>query len=122
MNGITFLVFIPLAGICCGFGAGLKAIGNETLDRFIPFLCSLFGAALSVVAFYTIPNYIPADNWLMAIYVGVGSGLMATGAHQVYKQFTKKNVELVTTIEAFEEMNGDEEEANDTEEDSEREG
>ena len=121
MNGITFLVFIPLAGICLGFGAGLKAIKNETLDRFIPFLCALFGAALSVVAFYTIPNYIPADNWLMAIYVGVGSGLMATGAHQVYKQFTKKNSELVTTIEAFEELNG-EYSGIDTEEDAEREG
>ena len=91
MNDLQFLVFLPLAGVCFLVGAGLKAIGNEVLDKFIPFLCGLFGGVLGIVAFLTIPNYIPADNWLMALYVGVGSGLMATGAHQIYKQFTKED-------------------------------
>ncbi len=89
MNDLQFLVFLPLAGVCFLAGAGLKAIGNEKLDKFIPFICGLFGGILAIVAFYTIPNFIPAQNWLMALYVGVGSGLMATGAHQIYKQFTK---------------------------------
>lgn len=89
MNDLQFLIFVPLAGVCFLVGAGLKAIGNETLDKFIPFLCGLFGGILSVIAFKTIPNFIPADNWLMALYVGIGSGLMATGAHQVYKQFSQ---------------------------------
>lgn len=91
MNDLQFLVFLPLAGVCFLIGAGLKAIGNETLDKFIPFLCGLFGGILGIVAFLTIPNFIPAENWLMALYVGVGSGLMATGAHQIYKQFTKED-------------------------------
>lgn len=91
MNDLQFLVFLPLAGVCFLVGAGLKAIGNETLDKFIPFLCGLFGGILGIVAFLTIPNFIPAENWLMALYVGVGSGLMATGAHQIYKQFTKED-------------------------------
>ena len=89
MNDLQFLVFVPLAGVCFLVGAGLKAIGNETLDKFIPFLCDLFGGILSVIAFKTIPNFIPADNWFMALYVGIGSGFMATGAHQVYKQFSQ---------------------------------
>lgn len=89
MNDLQFLVFLPLAGVCFLVGAGLKAIGNEVLNKFIPFLCGLFGGILSVIAFKTIPNFIPADNWLMALYVGIGSGLMATGAHQVYKQFSE---------------------------------
>ena len=92
MNDLQFLVFLPLAGVCFLIGAGLKAIGNEVLDKFIPFLCGLSGGIISIIAFKTIPNYIPATNWLMALYVGIGSGLMATGAHQVYKQFTKQDV------------------------------
>jgi len=90
MENIEFLVFMPLAGVCFLVGAGLKAIGNEKLDKFIPFLCGLFGGILAIVAFNTIPNYIPADNWLGALFIGIGSGLMATGAHQIYKQFTKE--------------------------------
>lgn len=95
MNDLQFLVFLPLAGVCFLVGAGLKAIGNEILDKFIPFLCGLFGGILSVIAFKTIPNFIPAENWLMALYVGIGSGLMATGAHQVYKQFSEATVKGV---------------------------
>ena len=95
MNDLQFLVFLPLAGVCFLVGAGLKAIGNEILDKFIPFLCGLFGGILSIIAFKTIPNFIPADNWLMALYVGIGSGLMATGAHQVYKQFSEATVKGV---------------------------
>lgn len=95
MNDLQFLVFLPLAGVCFLIGAGLKAIGNEILDKFIPFLCGLFGGILSIIAFKTIPNFIPADNWLMALYVGIGSGLMATGAHQVYKQFSEAAVKGV---------------------------
>ena len=95
MNDLQFLVFLPLAGVCFLVGAGLKAIGNEVLNKFIPFLCGLFGGILSIVAFKTIPNFIPADNWLMALYVGIGSGLMATGAHQIYKQFSEAAVKGV---------------------------
>lgn len=89
MNDLQFLVFLPLAGVCFLVGAGLKAIGNETLNKFIPFFCGLFGGILSIIAFKTIPDFIPAKNWLEALYVGIGSGLMATGAHQVYKQFSE---------------------------------
>ena len=89
MTDLQFLVFVPLAGVCFLIGAGLKAIGNETLNKFIPFLCGLFGGILSIIAFKTIPDFIPAKNWLEALYVGIGSGLMATGAHQVYKQFSE---------------------------------
>ena len=95
MNDLQFLVFLPLAGVCFLIGAGLKAIGNEILDKFIPFLCGLFGGILSIIAFKTIPNFIPAENWLMALYVGIGSGLMATGAHQVYKQFSEATIKGV---------------------------
>lgn len=89
MNDLEFLVFVPIAGICLFIGAGLKAIGDETLKKFIPTLCAVSGSVLSILAFYTIPNFIPATNWLEALYIGIGSGLAATGLHQVYKQFTE---------------------------------
>ena len=116
MNDLQFLVFLPLAGVCFLIGAGLKAIGNEILDKFIPFLCGLFGGILSIIAFKTIPNFIPADNWLMALYVGIGSGLMATGAHQVYKQFSEAAVKGVLVPINDDEDGADEGEGEETEE------
>ena len=89
MTDLTFLVFIPLTGVVYLLGATLKAIGNKTLDKFIPVICGLAGGILGVVVFKTIPDYLPADNWLLALYVGIGSGFAATGVNQVYKQFTK---------------------------------
>lgn len=106
MNELTFLVFIPIAGVIYLIGAALKAIGNEKLDKFIPVICGLCGGILGVVVFKTIPGYLPADNWLLALYVGIGSGLAAVGVNQIYKQFSKKKT-LITTIEAFEELNGE---------------
>lgn len=91
MTNLEYLVFVPIAGICLLVGASLKAIRNETLDRFIPTICALCGAALSILAFYTIPDFIPAKNWLDALFVGGGSGFAATGLHQVYKQYTKED-------------------------------
>ena len=119
MNDLTFLVFVPLAGVIYLIGAGLKAIGNETLDRFIPVICGFCGGILGIVVFKTIPGYLPADNWLLALYVGIGSGLAAVGVNQIYKQFSKSKA--IATVEAFEELNGEDSEI-DTEEDSEGEG
>ena len=119
MNDLTFLVFVPLAGVIYLIGAALKAIGNETLDRFIPVICGFCGGILGIVVFKTIPGYLPADNWLLALYVGIGSGLAAVGLNQIYKQFTKNKT--ITTVEAFEELNGEDSEI-DTEEDTESEG
>lgn len=116
MNDLQFLVFLPLAGVCFLVRAGLKAIGNEILDKFIPFLCGLFGGILSVIAFKTIPNFIPAENWLMALYVGIGSGLMATGAHQVYKQFSEATVKGVLVPINDDEDGSDEGEGEEVEE------
>ena len=89
MTDLTFLVFIPLTGVVYLLGATLKAINNEKLNKFIPVICGLAGGILGVIVFKTIPDYLPADNWLLALYVGIGSGFAATGINQVYKQFTK---------------------------------
>ena len=53
-------------------------------------ICGFVGGGLAVVVFKTIPNYIPADNWLMALAIGIVSGFAATGINQIYKQFTQE--------------------------------
>lgn len=91
MNEITTvfgIVTVPAIIIACYIlGAVLKAIGNEGLDKFIPPILGTFGGALGVVVFYTIPNYLPAENWLLAFAVGAASGLVSVGVNQIYKQF-----------------------------------
>ena len=100
MNELGFIAFPAIVVICYLAGATLKAINNETLDKFIPVICGFIGGALGVVVFNTIPNYIPADNWLMALAIGIVSGFAATGINQVYKQFTQvEGVEYVSPDE-----------------------
>ena len=87
--------------ICYLAGATLKAFNNETLDKFIPVICGFIGGALGVVVFLTIPGYIPAENWLMALAIGIVSGFASVGVNQVYKQFTKEDgIEYVSEDEA----------------------
>ena len=37
-----------------------------------------------------IPEYIGAENWAVAVAIGIVSGFAATGVNQIYKQLTEK--------------------------------
>lgn len=89
---MTEFIAIPAIVILCWFvGFSIKSIcKNDNLDRFIPVICGVIGAILGIVVFYTIPGFIAADNWLVALVTGLFSGLSATGADQIYKQLGKK--------------------------------
>ena len=113
MNELGFIAFPAIVAVVYLVGATLNAINNATLDKFIPVICGFVGGVLGVVVFMTIPNYIPAENWLMALAIGIVSGFAATGINQVYKQFSKDKV--ITTIEAYEEINGKEPDENERE-------
>lgn len=89
MNDLGFIAFPSIVVICYLIGATIKAINNDTLNKFIPMICGFVGGILGVVVFKTIPGYIPAENWLMALAIGIVSGFAATGINQVYQQFTK---------------------------------
>lgn len=89
MNDLGFIVFPAIVVLCYLVGATLKAVNNETLDKFIPMICGFIGGGLGVLVFLTIPGYIPADNWLMALAIGIVSGFASTGINQVYKQFSE---------------------------------
>lgn len=85
-----FVAFPAIVVMCYLVGMICKAFKNEVLDSIIPVICGVVGAILGVVIFLTIPNFIPADNWAVAVAIGIVSGLSATGANQIYKQLTKK--------------------------------
>lgn len=81
-----FVAFPVIVVMCYLVGLICKTFGNGKLDKFIPVICGVVGAVLGVVIFMTIPNFIPAENWAVAIAIGIVSGLSATGVNQIYKQ------------------------------------
>jgi len=60
--------------------------GNEKVMSRLPIIAAVIGAVLGVIGFYAVPGIIPAENIFTALLIGIGSGLAATGTHQVFKQ------------------------------------
>ena len=81
-----FVAFPAIVVVCYFAGFVCKSFKNETLDRFIPDICGVLGAILGIVIYLTIPNFIPAENWFVALCIGIVSGLSATGINQIFKQ------------------------------------
>lgn len=63
---------------------------NDDLKAVIPYFCAIVGAAAAAILYTVDTSYISgASNILDAVVSGAISGLLATGAHQLYKQFYK---------------------------------
>lgn len=91
MEDITMfgIAGMPAIMIIC-LVVGLAAKNSKSInDKWIPVICGVFGGILGAVAMNIMPNF-PANDYISAIAVGIVSGLAATGAHQIYKQFTKE--------------------------------
>lgn len=88
---MTEVITVPAIILVCYFiGFCVKTIASDKFEKYIPCICGLCGAILGLLTYYTIPNYLEANNWLTALEIGIASGLTATGVNQVYKQLTKK--------------------------------
>ena len=85
---MTEIVTVPvITGVCYLVGFLIKTFfKNEKLNDLIPGICVILGIILGLVSFFTIPNLIPANDWLTAIFVGGASGLAATGTNQLVKK------------------------------------
>lgn len=55
----------------------------------IPVWAAVLGIGLGILAYYCVPEVMPADNVLVAVLIGLSSGLGAVGVHQVGKQIGK---------------------------------
>jgi hypothetical protein len=85
MFGITEVGAIVV--ICYLIGEIVKVSPLD--NKYIPCTVGFFGGILGAVAFLTGAPDFPAQDILNAIAVGIVSGLAATGANQVVKQFKK---------------------------------
>lgn len=63
-----------------------KSFMPEIHYRHIPLLCGVAGLGFGVLCYFTLPGYIPAENWLVAAATGAVSGWAATGINQTVKQ------------------------------------
>ena len=80
--------FIAITGIC--YFAGIVVKASKIDDKWIPVICGALGGVLGVVAFLISTPDFPANDILNAIWVGIASGLAATGINQIYKQLKKE--------------------------------
>ena len=87
---ITIPAIVTLVYLAAYF---LKLIPGEVINKLIPAICGTLGLILGVVCYYTLPGFIPAENWITAAAIGIVSGFAATGVNQVYKQITKNHGE-----------------------------
>ncbi|MBR7074893.1 MAG: phage holin family protein [Oscillospiraceae bacterium] len=55
-------------------------------NRWIPVICGICGSVLGIVGMRVMPDF-PAHDLMSAAAVGIVSGLAATGADQIGKQF-----------------------------------
>lgn len=69
----------------------------EVWTNLIPLWAGLLGAVLGVVGYWAAPDLIPADNFVVALAIGLVSGLGATGINQVGKQLKKLDTTSSTT-------------------------
>lgn len=68
-----------------------RAVGeNEKFERFVPLMSAGLGVIFGVVCFYAVPTIIPANNVVVAIFIGGASGFTAIGAEQMVKTMGKK--------------------------------
>lgn len=81
---ITGVVFAILAW----YKNFAESKGESYLSR-IPTMSAVLGIIIGIALFYLLPDVMPVDNILAAIFVGACSGLAATGIHQIGKQKTK---------------------------------
>lgn len=88
---LDFVAMPAIVVVAYFIGLFVKTLGtSDKLDKWIPVICGGTGAILGIVTYFTIPGYIPAENWLVALVIGIVSGLSATGINQIYKQFAEK--------------------------------
>lgn len=59
---------------------------RSDLYAILPYVCAILGGGVAVVLFYVDQSILSIDNPFVAAITGVFSGLVATGANQLFKQ------------------------------------
>lgn len=69
------------------YWAGMVVKATRADNKYIPVICGAVGALLGLLWFLAGWTDFPATDPITAAAVGIVSGLAATGANQVFKQF-----------------------------------
>jgi hypothetical protein len=80
-------VSVPSILIIC-YLTGMIVKMSPISSKFIPPICGVLGGILGAVALFCVPEVIGSDP-LMAVAIGIASGLAATGANEVGVQLKR---------------------------------
>lgn len=80
--GITAVAAIT---VICYLAAEIVKVASLD-NKWIPVICGISGGILGIAALFWMPDF-PVQDVLSAAAVGIVSGLAATGANQIFKQF-----------------------------------
>ena len=72
-----------IVGIVYLICMGIKATALD--NKWIPVIAGCSGGILGIIGMATMPGF-PAHDPMTAVFVGIVSGLAATGINQVFKQ------------------------------------
>lgn len=97
MENVLEIVSVPvIVGIVYFVMAVYKTLVKNApavWTSLIPVWAAVLGIGLGLVAYFFVPEVMPAENVLVAVLVGLASGLGAVGVHQVGKQIGKATYE-----------------------------
>lgn len=81
------IVSIPIiAALCGGIAQYIKRFDNEKLNKCIPMIMPPLGAIFALCCMYLFPQYIIADNPLIAVILGAFTGWSSTGVYESGKK------------------------------------
>lgn len=84
--------YVPLiAGLCFSFIEMLKRTfkNNKKLKNAYPLISTIFGALLGVIIFVLDPFVMQTDSMFTCIFMGMTSGLSATGGNEMVQRIKK---------------------------------
>ena len=88
---------IPIIVLCCYIiGEIYKVLfkNKQEAYKLIPILVAILGGVLGVLIYFTAPEMLfNAENFWIALGIGIVSGFSSTGANQVVKQLLTKGKE-----------------------------
>ncbi len=77
-----------ITGICYLIGLFVK--NTKLDDKWIPVICGIAGGVIGIIALIIHMPDFPASDPINALWVGIASGLAATGINQIFKQLKKE--------------------------------
>jgi len=89
MEGLGICTLIVVIVYAIAEVAKKNVAKDDKTRAYLPYAGALIGGLLGIAFFAYDPALIECSNAVEAVLTGIGSGLVATGANQVYKQTNK---------------------------------